>query len=295
MNSKQIPMGVINLTPNSFSDGGKYFDPSQLIATLRTYHQTSSNELTPFCLDFGAESTAPFNQAITAIEEWQRYEEYLLPLLENAEVLKLLEQAQFSIDSYHPQTIEKLLPLLAPVTKKRVIWNDISGVIDQQVISLLKKYSEIDYVFCHNLAPDRERSSSHMDYIYDGELAIEDHLKLFFEEGLEKLASHDIDLKRIILDPCFGFSKNSEHNWQLLKESDTYIHCHKRWVLGVSKKSFLQQLSCGHDKQQKREYSERFHLLVLANWMKKYSQYNIYYRIHDLSVFMDAKKAQKLI
>jgi len=285
MIKKQIPMGVINITPNSFSDGGKFLDATNIQKLVNEFESIDTNL---YCLDFGAESSAPFNDALTCEQEWERIEKYFLPVLDS----RIIDESIIlSIDTYHTQTIRTLIPIIGKDFK--VIWNDISGKVDMEMIETLKEFPQIDYVLCHNLCPSRERANYHIEYI-DEEFSIK-KFKEFFSQRLKAIEEHGIDLNRIILDPCFGFSKNAAQNYMLLEASDDYINLHQRWVLGVSKKSFLQLLSEGENKEQKRENSEYFHLLILVKWLKNYRDFNIFYRIHDPKIFKKAQLAQKLI
>lgn len=213
------PMGVINLTPNSFSDGQEINSPQVLQEKLQQFQNTP-------ILDFGAESTAPMNTAISFEEELARFGPFLDVIFSCGKVV--------SIDTYHPETIF----FFQKEWMKRglvhpLIWNDVSGKFDENVDRFLKSDERFHYVFCHNLAPTRDLSSRHMDYLIDDQGDdFMDHLVSFFEPAFNE---------RVILDPCLGFSKTFEQNWYVLEN----IHklqekfSQSRFLIGFSRKSFL--------------------------------------------------------
>lgn len=209
-------LGVMNFTPNSFSDGGELSTPEKILARLTSFGTIDA-------LDIGAESTAPMNEPITAQMEWDRIWPHL-------SLLKSLE-IPLSFDTYHPENIFQLFDEI----KKPIIWNDVSGKFDQHVERFLSLHADNKYVFCHNLAPTRELSGKHMNYIS----------KLDGEAYLEELASYLRPFARaqVILDPTLGFSKTYEQNWYTLENFSTLqkLVPHGEWLLGFSRKSFLRK------------------------------------------------------
>ncbi|MES2525519.1 MAG: dihydropteroate synthase [Bdellovibrionota bacterium] len=193
----------MNITPNSFSDGGEY-DLSRLSESADAW-------------DIGAESTAPMNAPITADEEWARLEKHLP---------ELIKVPLLSLDTYHPETIFRMSSL-----RKNLIWNDVSGKFDTHVENFLSLDSSFQYVLCHNHAPTRELSGRHMDYVLGTTL---DTLTDFFLKYKHP---------RVIFDPCLGFSKTYEENWKILEnmaELQKRVR-HPRWLIGFSRKSFLRK------------------------------------------------------
>ncbi len=210
-------MGVINLTPNSFSDGGE-LSPSNFKKKLESLGPIDA-------LDLGAESTAPMNQSISWKEEWARLEPYL-PLIGHF-------KGALSFDTYHPETIEEIVRYYVDHRWfQDLFWNDVSGKFDGFVYDFLSMSENFHYILCHNLCPTRALTGRHMDYV-DPDLT------------LEKVAAFysAFRIPRIIFDPCLGFSKNYEQNWQILNRFDELqkLTGHDRWLLGFSRKSFLQR------------------------------------------------------
>jgi dihydropteroate synthase len=210
-------LGVMNVTPNSFSDGGEI--------NLQNFSQKLEAFKNADGIDLGAESTAPMNDALSWETEWERLKVYL-PLLKKY-------SGTISIDTYHPETIEEVLRFyLDESLSQDLIWNDVSGKFDHYARDFLSFSPNFSYVYCHNLAPTRELTGRHMDYV-DPDLSMES-LRDYFG---------GFKIPRIIFDPCFGFSKTDEQNWWLLKNFGELqkIVGHDRWLLGISRKSFLRK------------------------------------------------------
>lgn len=208
MNLKK--MGVINITPNSFSDGGELSSAEKVLSRLTQFGTVDA-------IDLGAESTAPMNASISWEEEWERIRT-LVHLWKHL-------SCSLSFDTYHPETIFKIIDVGFSGT---LLWNDISGKFDESVREYLKLGEKFHYVFCHNRAPTRALSGRHMDY--QGEINLEEYFS-----GKEH--------PRVIFDPCLGFSKTYEQNWQILESfgdlQKKFVH--NRWLIGFSRKSFLRK------------------------------------------------------
>jgi dihydropteroate synthase len=228
---------VMNITPNSFSDGGELDSVDKIRLRLKSFG-------TVHALDIGAESTAPKNASIDHLEEWARWQ-MLLPLLPQL-------SSTLSADTYHPETVFKLVKLWKDQKIAfDFIWNDVSGKFDDNVKDFLKEGSRFHYVYCHNRAPSRDLSGRHMDFVND-DGRIEEELLDFF--GPRK---HE----RVIFDPCLGFSKSFEENWFILNHFKKFQQrvSHERWLLGISRKSFLKKKFGTED----REELDRLHAEVL--------------------------------
>ena len=236
MNFKR--MGVINLTPDSFSDGGE-ISPQNFLKKIESWSAVDA-------LDIGAESTAPMNESISWETEWERIMPYM-PLLKG-------HKGIFSFDTYHSETVEEILRYYVNNGwDQEIIWNDVSGKFDGFVRDYLSLSPKFSYVLCHNLAPNRALTGKHMDYV-DPELTLEkirDYLSPFA-------------IPQVIFDPCLGFSKTYEQNWEILNrfnELQTMTR-HNRWLLGFSRKSFLRKKFnlTTHD----REKLDQKHIDVLS-------------------------------
>lgn len=207
----------MNVTPNSFSDGGE-ITPQNFTEKLKSFGTIDA-------IDIGAESTAPMNQSISWQTEWDRLKVFM-PMIGEF-------KGSISIDTYHPETIEEVVRYYVDHGwNQELIWNDVSGKFDGFVYDFLSMTPNFTYILCHNLCPTRAFTGKHMDYV-DPELT------------LEKMAEFYTAFKipRIIFDPCLGFSKTYEQNWEILNRFDELqkLTGHDRWLLGFSRKSFLRK------------------------------------------------------
>lgn len=210
-------MGVINITPDSFSDGGEF--------SHHNFQEKLLSFSTSDAIDLGAESTAPMNESISWETEWERLKPNLGFLKKFPGVL--------SFDTYHPETLEEIMRFyLDHGFEQDLIWNDVSGKFDHSVHDFLSISDKFHYVYCHNLAPKRELSGRHMDYVDPG-------------LSLESLRDYFGGFKQpqVIFDPCLGFSKNYAQNWMILENFAKLAEMvgHDRWLLGFSRKSFLRK------------------------------------------------------
>ncbi len=260
-------MGVINITPDSFSDGGQNLTPQKVLSNC-----LKMTKLGVDCFDFGAESTAPFNEKISIDSELNRFEENLFPVLE--EILHL--NKTISIDTYKPEIFREVASRVYKINSKaQLIWNDVSGSVDDSLKETLKEYPRCTYVLSHNLAPSRFLTSDHMNYLEE-----DLDLKSFFERGVQSLSFH----QEVFLDPCFGFSKTFDQNWELIQKlPDLVKSFDKGWVLGVSKKSFLKSVA-KKVASPGPKMTELLHLGILLNWQENLPINPYYLRVHDVAL-----------
>ncbi|MEX0798299.1 MAG: dihydropteroate synthase, partial [Bacteriovoracaceae bacterium] len=147
----------MNITPNSISEGRKYKKPGH-----------SLNQFSQFLKDFdmvdvGAESTAPFNAPIDAQTELSRLEAFFYPLFEMVPD----PQGVISLDTYRPEVFyEAAMWIRKAWPKTRLIFNDVSGKVDDDLLELFKEDLSFDYVLSHNLCPERDLCSDHMQYCH---------------------------------------------------------------------------------------------------------------------------------
>lgn len=261
-------MGVINITPDSFSGEGEIPSLSKITDTIKNFGPIE-------CIDLGAESTAPKSHPIDAQTEWARFQDLGLEVIE-----KIPHQTIISIDTYHPETIFKMSKVLKG---RPLIWNDVSGQVDADVENFLVSLSNVHYVLSHNLSPSRKMTNSHMNYVSQ----IEDNIFFwdmvsFFAEKLKIFKEKKVS-SRVIFDPCFGFSKSLEQNIYLMKN---FVHLarevnHPAWLIGISRKSFLRHLH-GIDivTPQSREFLDQNHEKDLREILADFPYAFIWVRTH---------------
>jgi dihydropteroate synthase len=265
-------MGVINITPDSFSDGGSLPDLNSLIQRIDSLKKAGAT-----IIDIGAQSTAPMAKPISIDEEMDRFKRYLLPLLKTWD-----PHLTLSIDTYRPEVFKWLY---SENTALDWIFNDVSG---HQDLEVLKECPNARIVIGHNLCPTRDEAPNHLNYIIPSKENLLDHLESFFKS--KNLSD------RIILDPLFGFSKNLDQNLQLLNLLPELI---KRFppeqvfLIGISKKSFLRKsLPKTADPLNDSEY---LHLLFLSHFMKELKEHNLIFRVHDPRIWSLASRGTSLI
>lgn len=286
-------MGVLNITPNSFSDGGHFNNVERCQEVIESFVNDSVT-----IIDVGAESTAPFNKPISCEEEINRFKNFFFPainLISNNDLSKLT----FSIDTYRSKTfiyVYDRLKLINPDFK--IIWNDVSGVIDNELFDTLKRCEDADYIFCHTLTEERDKSSNHMDRVIDchpSESAMQ--LSNYFRDALKSFREYKVE-KRILFDTCFGFSKTYEQNMALMNNLKLLIESFSSdvsWVIGISRKSFLKKsIPFPNNKEKLNLQLEMMQSYLISGWIKELSGFNVIYRVHDPVVYFTAVKCVEL-
>ncbi len=206
-----LVMGILNVTPDSFSDGGKWNTETSAMDHLKEMIADGAH-----IIDVGAESTRPGHVELTGEEETARLMQFLPQVLENSSV-------PVSIDSYHYDTMEKALEAGAHMV------NDVWGFqYDDGSMAKVAAEFAVPAILMHN----QETEEYHGD--------IMDCLKAFFDKTLEIAAQAGVKEENIILDPGIGFGKNSEQNIEIMQRLDELTEAYPYpWLLGVSRKRFI--------------------------------------------------------
>ena len=220
---KKIPiiMGILNITPDSFSDGGKFYKKDLAEKQLHYLFECGAD-----LVDIGGESTRPGSKAISLDKEWGRVKNVLN---------KIRKRQVISLDTRKSEIMEKGINLGVKLI------NDVSGLsYDKNSIKILKKY-KTSFVLQHSLAnPDvmqnKPKYKNVLLDIYD-----------FFEKKIKDLRKAGIKHNNIILDPGIGFGKNLKHNMTILKNISIYHSLGFPILLGISRKRFIKDLSGSND------------------------------------------------
>ncbi|MSP10984.1 MAG: dihydropteroate synthase [Pelagibacteraceae bacterium] len=210
-------MGVINLTPDSFSDGGKFNKKN-----LGYKHALSLVKTGAKILDIGGESTRPGSKPISSKIEWLRI---------NKTLKKLVKKNIVSLDSRKSDIIEKGIKLGVNII------NDVSGLsFDDNTINILKKYN-IPFVLQHTKGTPQfmQKNPNYKNVI----LEIYD----YFEKKIKLLRNIGIKHNKIIIDPGIGFGKSVKHNVQILKNISIFHSLGFPILLGISRKRFIKDLA----------------------------------------------------
>ncbi|MCX7989022.1 MAG: dihydropteroate synthase [Aquificaceae bacterium] len=213
---KTAVMGVLNATPDSFSDGGLYLKPSEGLKRAVSMVEEGAD-----IIDIGGESTRPGSRRVSAEEELQR----VLPLLR--EVRRELPEVWISVDTYKAEVARACLEEGADII------NDISGgTFDPDMHELVSKYN-CPYVLTH--IKGRPETWKEAPPIYED---VVEEVFLWFEEKLKSLKQRDYR-GQVILDPGIGFGKLPEHNVEILKRFGEFRALGLPLMVGVSRKSFI--------------------------------------------------------
>ena len=223
---RHIPlwMGIVNVTPDSFSDGGRLetwpaLDPhvDALVAAGASF------------IDIGAESTRPGATPLDADAEWARLEPVLAPLLEKHAASPL--RPRFSLDTYHAPTARRALALGVDVI------NDVGGLTSPEMVELAVA-SGSDWIAMHNLGlpANRERTLP-----IDRDPVVE--VERWLEQRLDEWQRAGLDLGRIVFDPGIGFGKSPLQSLRLLRGIGRFERYGLRILVGHSRKSFMHGLT----------------------------------------------------
>lgn len=206
---------IANITPDSFSDGGKYFTPDAADEYIKNLAKKGVD-----IIDIGAESTRPGAETLTVDEEWQR----LQPVLEN---IKDYPDISFSLDSRNPENQKKALDFGVDII------NDVSG-FNSEDMKNLAAVSGKKVIFMHSLSVPADKEN----VIAEDQDPV--HLvKNWAEDKISELQKAGIKRSNMIFDPGIGFGKTAEQSWEIIKRIDEFESLGVSILIGHSKKSFL--------------------------------------------------------
>lgn len=207
-------VGILNLTSDSFSDGGRYLDIESAIAHFDTLINDGAD-----CIDIGAESTRPGSQPVDAKVQLER----LLPILEHAKCSK--SNINISIDTRSHVVAEEVLKL------GNYIINDVSGFeFDKKMPLVLAKYNAKTIIQHSYSTPDvMQNNPIYNDVVEDVYMFLREKVKF----------ANEIGLTDIIVDPGIGFGKTKQHNHEILTRVEEFYSLGCPVMVGVSRKSML--------------------------------------------------------
>jgi dihydropteroate synthase len=211
-------MGILNVTPDSFSDGGRYFERDRAIEKgLQLIREGAA------ILDIGGESTRPKAPPVSESEELER----VLPVIE---ALAPLAGIPISIDTQKPGVAEAALAAGASIV------NDIAANRTDDALWRVVAARGAGYVVMHmqGTPETMQDRPAYEDVV--GEV------QRFFEDRLEKLDGVGVPRENVVLDVGIGFGKTVEHNLALLRGAKTFTRFGRPLLLGVSRKSFMGRL-----------------------------------------------------
>ena len=206
LGSRTYIMGIINVTPDSFSDGGDNFSPENAVKTALEFEKQGAD-----ILDIGGQSTRPGSVTITADEEWNRLKEVLPLILKDTKL-------PISVDTFYPEVAQKALELGCHII------NDVSGKVNPDMARVVKKYGA-GWVLMHS----SEETA--------GDISRCVHNRLL--DMLNTALSLGVNGCNICLDPGIGFGKTMEQNLTLIAETDRVKIDGTAYLLGASRKRVI--------------------------------------------------------
>ncbi|MSQ56030.1 MAG: dihydropteroate synthase [Limnohabitans sp.] len=213
-----LVMGIVNVTPDSFSDGGTFHHVDD---ALKHAHQLINEGAD--LLDIGGESSRPGASALHADEEWSRIEPVLQQLI--------AMQHPISVDTYHPINMQRALDMGVDII------NDIWGFRQTGAIQAVANHSNCGICIMHMHGnPQTMQRNPLQGYAVRT-------VGQFLNEQIQTALSHGIDPHRILIDPGIGFGKTVAQNFSLLQHQDQLLQLGYPLLVGWSRKSFLGEVT----------------------------------------------------
>ena len=262
LNFKKTPniMGILNLTPDSFSDGGKF---NKKKAGLK--HVVDLFELGADIVDVGGESTRPGSKSISEKEEWRRIEKI---------INKMGKKIPMSLDTRKADIMHK------GIKKGIKLINDVSGLsYDSKTIDVLKK-KKSPFIIHHsrgipeNMQKNPKYKNELLD-IYD-----------YFEQKVKFIRLKGIKHNNIIVDPGIGFGKNLKHNMNVIRNISIFHTLGFPILLGLSRKKFIKDLSGKNDTKERLGGTVASSLYAMMQGVQ-------ILRIHDVNELVQSIKVFK--
>jgi dihydropteroate synthase len=251
-------MGVVNVTPDSFSDGGSFEDPEAAIEHALMLVDDGAD-----ILDIGGESTRPGAAPVPTSVELER----VLPVLEGVRAAGCA--TEISIDT------SKAHVAAAALAAGATLVNDVTALRGDHEMAAVVAGSGARCCLMHMLGEPR---TMQRDPRYD---EVVSDVKFFLHARMEFAIEHGIAEDRILLDPGIGFGKTVAHNLELLRRLDEIVELGRPVVIGTSRKSFLGKLTDGRDS------GERLAGTIATNVIA-YERGASVFRVHDVAAVADA-------
>jgi len=251
-------MGVLNTTPDSFFDGGKFNSVKSALQQALLMCQQGAD-----IIDVGGESTRPGAKEVSVSDEIKRVVEVIAAIRQETEVC-------ISIDTSKPEV------MLAAVNAGASLVNDVNGL---RAYGALEVCADLNVPVCV-MHMQGEPRTMQANPVYND---VVDDIKLFFEQRIKSCCDAGIKRENIILDPGFGFGKTLEHNLQLLKRLDEFQIFNLPLLVGLSRKSMLGKI-LNDDVPENRLFAS-----LAAAVLARTRGANLF-RVHDVKATLDALK-----
>jgi dihydropteroate synthase len=262
-------MGILNVTPDSFSDGGRFLDAAAAVEHARAMVEEGAH-----ILDVGGESTRPGAEPVSAEDELAR----VVPVLEGIAQAGLLDRAQVSIDTCKAPVAAAALDAGASLV------NDVTAFrADPQMVALVAD-SGVECCLMHMLGEPRTMQRAGGPEYDD----VVDDVKAFLVERMDFAVREGVREDRILLDPGIGFGKTIEHNLTLLARLEELVALGRPLVIGTSRKSFLGRIIArASGVQEPVDADQRLPGTIATNVLALERGASVF-RVHDVAPVRDA-------
>jgi len=216
--SRTVVMGILNITPDSFADGGKYLSKDDAVLGGRRLVVEGAD-----IIDVGGESTRPGAERVSETEELKR----VIPVIK--ELVK--DGAVVSVDTMRAEVAKEAIAVGATYI------NDVSGgLADEKMATVIASNPKVQYIVMHwrGHSKNMQEQAIYKDVVKE--------VKEELDERVSSLLKAGVSNEQIILDPGIGFAKESGHNWQILQNIDRIQLLGYPLLIGVSRKRFLGEL-----------------------------------------------------
>lgn len=250
-------MGIVNVTPDSFSDGGRFNSINLAIEHALQLIADGAN-----ILDIGGESTRPGATPVSLDEELNR----VIPVIQ---ALRKVSTVPISIDTYKPEVMRQAIAAGADIV------NDIRALLEDGALEVVAN-SNVGVCLMHMQGTPQtmQLGPSYADVVAE--------VKRFLIDRLNAALSHRINTSRILLDPGFGFGKTRAQNVALIQHLDQFADIGQPLLVGLSRKAVLGAIAGGDEQQ-------RLHAGIAASVISAMKGANIV-RVHDVKATVDALK-----
>lgn len=258
ISEKSLVMGILNTTPDSFSDGGQFTSVKSALDQAVAMQRSGA-----VIIDVGGESTRPGASAVSVDDEINR----VIPVIE---AIRQQSDVCISIDTSKPEVMS------AAVKAGANLINDVNGLRAKGALSVC---AELNVPVCIMHMQGEPRTMQAKPVYTD----VVDDIKLFFEQRISSCLDAGIKRKNIILDPGFGFGKTLNHNLQLLNRLDEFLTLEMPLLVGLSRKSMLGKIL------DDATPDDRLYASVAAAVLARSKGASII-RVHDVKPTVDALK-----
>jgi len=261
-----LVVGVLNVTPDSFSDGGLFSDTNAAVKYAQDLIQNGAD-----LIDVGGESTRPGASRITTLEEQKR----VIPVIKELTSLGIIT----SIDTMSSETA------LVAVNAGAQMVNDVSGGLADENMHKCVADLNVPYVLMHwrGHSTVMDNLATYSDVVTE----VVNEIQIQVDNAIKS----GIDRNKIVIDPGLGFAKNPEHNWEILKKFNELHHLNLPIYIGASRKRFLTDFAIPRGSLEPKDRD--IATSIITSYVSLNGAWAV--RVHDVSASSAAVKIMNLI